>query len=99
MLLNCHLVAFCTVHLDFKKQPNDNLLTFVYEAIFALVYYTVASYSWLQTALTNVASIHLAKNSYQSLIVLASCFNRFIMVNILIYLILQNRDSLTLPYL
>ena len=26
MLLNCHLAAF---HSGFKKQPNDNLITFV----------------------------------------------------------------------
>ena len=39
MLLSCHLATFCTVHLDFKKKPNDNLITFVCEAMFALVYY------------------------------------------------------------
>ena len=27
---------FCTVHLDFKKRPNDNLIPFVCEAIFRL---------------------------------------------------------------
>ena len=26
MVLNCHLAAFCTIHLDFKKRPNDNLI-------------------------------------------------------------------------
>ena len=37
MVLNCHLAAFCTVHLSFKKRPNDNLIPFVSEAIFPLV--------------------------------------------------------------
>ena len=46
MLLYCHLVAICTVHLDLKKQLNDNLITFLCEAIFALVYYVA---SWLIT--------------------------------------------------
>jgi len=34
LLLNCHLAAFCTV-CDFKKQPNDNLITVAY--VFALI--------------------------------------------------------------
>ena len=42
MLLNCHLAAFYTVHLDFKKQPNDNLITLLCEAIFTLVYYVAS---------------------------------------------------------
>ena len=41
MLLNCHLVTFCSVHLDFKKQPNDNLITFACEALYAPVYYII----------------------------------------------------------
>ena len=36
MLLNCHMAAFCTVNLDFRKQPNN---AFVCKAIFATVYY------------------------------------------------------------
>ena len=35
MLLNYYLAAFA----DFKKQPNDNLITFVCGAMFALVSY------------------------------------------------------------
>ena len=37
--LNCHLAAFCTVHAEFKKRPNDNLTTYICEAIITLVYY------------------------------------------------------------
>ena len=36
MVLNCHLAAFGTVYLDFKKRPNDNLIPSVCEAIFRL---------------------------------------------------------------
>ena len=43
MVLNCHLAAFCTVHLDFKKWPNDNLIPFVCEAIFRLVIIAIAN--------------------------------------------------------
>ena len=43
MVLNCHLAAFYTVHLDFKKRPNDNLILFVCEAIFRLEIITIAN--------------------------------------------------------
>ena len=57
MLLYCHLTAFCAVHSDFKRQPNDHLTTYnVCEVMFALVYYVVGQ---LQTALSNAALIHL----------------------------------------
>ena len=29
MLLNCHLATFLYSYSHFKKQPNDNLITFV----------------------------------------------------------------------
>ena len=44
MVLNCHLAAFCAVHLDFKKWPNDNLILFVCEAVFSLVIIAIRSY-------------------------------------------------------
>ena len=33
ILLNCHLAAFCTDHLEFKKWLNDNLIKYVCEPI------------------------------------------------------------------
>ena len=39
MVLNIIVIwpLLCTVHLDFKKRPNDNLISFAREAIFPLV--------------------------------------------------------------
>ena len=42
MLLNSHLAAFYTVHLDLKQWPKDNLITFACEPIFSLVYYVAS---------------------------------------------------------
>ena len=45
IVLSCG--SFCTDHLEFKKQQNDNLIKCVCEAIFALAYYVA---SWLPLA-------------------------------------------------
>ena len=44
-LSNCHLAAFCTVHSNSKKQPNDNLI--ILACVIALVYFSsyIDSYS------------------------------------------------------
>jgi len=45
LLLNCHLATFCTV-CDFKKWPNDNLITVTCVFDLVLLYIAIVSYKY-----------------------------------------------------
>ena len=68
------------------KWANDNLVTFVCEAMFALVYYVA---SWLVCYSITQCCINSFGCKLIAVLALAICFNKFIiMFNILIYLVL-----------